>query len=298
MNNNQLCRSVLFMPAHIERYIDNGIISDADILVFDIEDGVPFDKKETARAIIKRKLKTCKTTKPLFIRINSRDSGMMEKGIEKLSCSSVNGFILTKVKTKYDILYVEKLLNKIEKIKGIKSNRIKIIPLIEVCEGVLNVLDIAKASKRNIALIFGHEDFLADLQIENDCNVLRIPKMMVAMAARAAGIQPINSPYLHIKDAKGCVKHIKESLKLGFCGMMVLHPTQIRFANKEFLPSKEKIDWAQKIIALDEIGMKNGRSVTYSNGCFVAPPIVKRAKNIISIVEYSKKMGDSLFRRK
>jgi len=282
-----LLRSVLFVPAHVDKFIDKAIKSDADILMFDLEDGVPEDKKELARDSLKNKLIDRQIDLPVFVRVNARETGLLEKDLESLGLPQVKGFLFPKVKDAADILFFEQILEKIEQKQSLPKGHFKILALLETAEGVLNALEIAKASPRMLALVFGHEDFLLDMQAEHaqtTANLL-VPRMMVVMAARAAGCLPIDTPYLDIKNVEGCAERVSESRELGFSGMLVLHPLQIEVANNGYAPSEVEIEKARNIVALCEDAKKNNRSIAFANGKFVAPPILKQAKLVLAFVE-------------
>lgn len=285
--DNLLLRSVLFVPAHVDSFFDKAIKSDADVLMFDLEDGVPEDKKVFARDFLRNKLLTMRIDLPLFIRVNAKETGLLEEDLKAFGLSQVQGFLFPKVKSPQDIVFFEQTLEKIEKRQRLPNGHFKMLALLETAEGVLNALQIAKASKRILALVFGHEDFLFDMQAEHalgSMNLL-VPRMMVVMAARAVGCFPIDTPYLQIKNSKGCIKHVKEGRKLGFAGMLVLHPSQIEIVNKRYSPSKEEIEKAKKIIALSNDAQKHNRSIAFADGKFVAPPILKQANSVLAYAE-------------
>ena len=179
----------------------------ADALILDLEDSVPEDKKMQTRTTLRKKVFLCKKQSPLFVRVNAKDTGLLEKDIEAMALPEIDGFILPKVRNAKDIIYLEHLLLKIENKNKFNTGKFLILPLIENSEAVLNVFDIAKSSKRIHALIFGHEDFLLDIHATHtsDLNNLIVPKAMISMAARAIGCQPIDTPYLNIKDVDGCI---------------------------------------------------------------------------------------------
>jgi len=285
LGENIILRSVFFVPAHINKFFDKAIESAADVLAFDLEDGVPSDTKEAARASLSLKLSENALPYPVLVRVNARETGLFEKDVAAMILPGVNGFIFPKVKTAQDITYFADLLSKLEEQNKMKEGKYLIFPLIEMAEAVLNVLEIAKASERIAGLIFGHEDFLLDLQGRHaaDANNLLVPRMMVSMAARAAGIQPIDTPYLQLKDLEGCVKHVQKSRELGFSGMLVLHPAQIDVANNGYAPSKEEIERAEKIVSLSDEAKANNRSIAYADGKFIAPPILKQAKLLLDM---------------
>jgi len=282
---NLLLRSMLFVPGHVDRFFDSAKKSTADTLVLDLEDSVPGDKKELARKVLKNKVALYESALPLFVRINSRETGFLEKDLDAMVSSKILGFVFPKVKNSDDIIYLENLLLKLEKQNKITPGQLSILPLIETAEAVLNVYNIAKASKRILALIFGHEDFLLDIQATHSISSdnLLVPRMMIVMAARATGCQPIDTPYLEIRNLEGCAEHVHKSREFGFSGMLVLHPSQVKIANEGYTPSKEEVENAEKIVALYNEARKNNRSIAFSEGKFIAPPILKQAEHVLKM---------------
>lgn len=286
-----ILRSMFFVPAHIDKFFDNAIGSEADALVFDLEDGVPIDQKKSARESLRAKLSSIKISQPIFIRLNAKETGLLEEDAQALALSAVAGFVVPKVRNVADILYFDNILLALEKKNGLKEGKFVFFPLIETAESALNILAIAKASKRIRGLIFGHEDYLLDIQGEHavDNRNLLVPRSLLVMAARAAGCSPIDTPYLDIKNLAGCAKHVIESRELGFDGMLVLHPGQIKVANEGYFPSEEEIAQAEKILLINEEAQKNGRNIAFSEGKFMAPPILKQAKLLLERAKSPKK---------
>lgn len=271
------------MPAHVDRFFDNAVKSEADALIFDLEDGVPIDKKQSARESLREKVSKLKKSHPVFVRLNAKETGLLEEDARAMALPAVDGFVLPKIRTADDIKSFESLLAGLEEQGGLTKGKFACFPLIETAEAVLNILDIARASKRIGGLIFGHEDYLLDIQGEHapDNRNLLVPRSLIVMAARAAGCSPIDTPYLDIKNLEGCAKHVEESRELGFDGMLVLHPGQIKVANEGYSPSAEEIAQAEKIIRINEDAQKNDRNIAFAEGKFVAPPILKQAQFLL-----------------
>jgi len=293
MNNayEPIMRSLLFVPAHVDKFFDKAIKSEADALILDLEDSVPEDKKMSARNSLRRRLVSQKFKVPILVRINARATGLLREDIEKTALPAVQGFVVPKVINMSDIAYVDAILQKCEKRHNIRIGTFVIFPLIETAEAVLNVLSIARSSKRIRGLIFGHEDYLHNmraLHTDNAGNLL-FPRTMIAMAARAAGCCPIDTPYLDIKNLDGCAQHVKESRAIGFSGMLVLHPMQIDIANKGYAPSQEEVARAKRIVSLNQAASKNNRSIVFVEGKFIAPPILKQAELILRMSEMIRK---------
>lgn len=278
-------RSLLFVPGHIDRFFESALKSDADAIVIDLEDSVPEMSKDDARLLVTTRLDAIPAGRPVFVRINGKTTGRMKLDVRACIHNRLTGLIVPKVSSAEDILSIDRYLSELEAEAELLIGRVKMFPLIETCGAVLQALDIVKASKRNLGLVFGHEDFLLDLQgthTTDDLNLL-MPRMMVVMAARTIGGHPIDTPYLNIKDMAGFREKVLTSRALGFSGTLILHPTQIETANTGYAPSTEEICEARKIIAQVEASMKESRSIAYSDGRFTAPPILKQAKQTLEL---------------
>ena len=128
------------------------------------------------------------------------------------------------------------------------------------------------------------KDFIFNIRgsyTKDDRNLL-YARSKIVLAARSHGCLPIDTPYLNILDKKGCGKTAQKSKALGFSGMLALHPNQVNIINKCFAPSKKEIFEAKQIIKQDKKNKINKRNISFSKGMFVAPPMLKKAKQILS----------------
>ena len=280
-----LTRSLLFVPGHNERYLRSAILSDADIILPDIEDSVqPCENKQLSRDTILRFLKENKFgCKEIFPRVNSPESGELLKDIIQLSVPGIKGFMYPKAKTGNDIYFFDKLLESVEVQKGLEIGTFKIIPLIETTSAVLNVQDICKSSSRIIAIAYGCEDFVTDLQGIHDLEgtSLFVPRALIALAARANNVIPIDTVHVKINDLVDLEKNLKIAKNLGFEGMLCLHPKEIPLIHSYFSPSKDEIENAQRIINLYNSSEKKAKGVFLNGDELIGPPMIKDAKNIL-----------------
>jgi citrate lyase subunit beta/citryl-CoA lyase len=281
-----LMRSLMFVPGHNEKLLNSASLSDADVLLLDIEDSVqPLTNKQVARDKIKEWVALGKFNKHLvFPRINDRESGQLLKDVYQLSIPGVGGFMYPKSKKGEDIYFIDKLLETIEYEKGLEIGTFKLIPLIETAAAVLNAQQICEASKRVIAIAFGCEDFITDLEGIHDIDQdsLFTPRAMIAMAARATGVIPIDTVHIKVHDLADLEKNLIISRNLGFEGMMILHPKELPLAHKYYSPSNEDLEWAKEIILLSQEAFSAGKGVVMKDNKFIGPPIVKMAKKIIA----------------
>lgn len=285
MKQTNLLRSLMFVPGHNEKLLTSANKSDADVLLLDIEDSVqPVSNKVIAREKIVEKLQSGFFKNHLvFPRVNDRESGQLLKDVNALTVEGVDGFMYPKSHTGKDVYFFDKLLETIEYEKGLPVGSFKIIPLIETSAAVLNAQEIIQSSDRVIAIAFGCEDFITDLEGVHDDEEKSIftPRAMIAMAARANGVIPIDTVHIKVHDLDDLEKNLKIARTLGFEGMLVLHPKEIDLVHKYFSPSDEDIKEAKEMLRLKETAEKDNKGVAILNGKFIGPPMVIAAKKTL-----------------
>src|SRR5690606_9026626 len=207
-----LLRSLMFVPSHNEKLMTSAAKSDADVLLLDIEDSVqPFSNKQVARDTIIDYVSNGRfADKIIFPRVNDRESGELLKDIMQLTIEGVYGFMYPKSKRGEDIYFFDKLLETVEYEKNIPVGTFKIIALIETASAVINVQEICTASNRVIAVAYGSEDFITDLEGIHDAEhtSLYVPRAMIAMAARATGVTPIDTVHVRVHDLEDLEENI------------------------------------------------------------------------------------------
>lgn len=288
-----LLRSLLFVPSNNKKLLTSAVNSDADLLIPDLEDSVYKDvDKQAGRNLILQMLEKNEFKEKLvFPRINDRESGNLLKDVYQLADKGIHGFVYPKAKKAEDIYFIDKLLDTIEFEKKIEKGTFKLIPLIETTSAVLEAKKISKASKRVIAIAFGAEDFVADLESggSDDYNEsFFVPRSIIAMAARSASIIPIDTVHIKVHDLEDLKKNLVISKKLGFEGMLILHPKEIELAHEYYSPNIKEIEYARKVIDLSDKAAKKGISVTIMENKFIGPPFVKKAKKILQKYELIK----------
>ena len=290
-----LMRSLMFVPAHNEKFMRSAAKSEADILLFDIEDSVqPAENKQLARNMVLKLIEEgIFNDHVIFPRINDRESGHLLKDVTQLTINGINGFMYPKAKRGEDIYFFDKLLETIEYEKGFEKGTFKIIPLIETASAVMNVFEICTASPRVIAIAYGSEDFITDLQGIHDAEhqSLFTPRAMIAMAARANNIEPIDTVHVRVKDLSDLETNLKISKKMGFGGMLALNPIEIPLIHQYFSPSEIEVENAREMLGLDEEARKDNRGVAIMNGKFIGPPFVAKAKKILKKHDQIKRKG-------
>lgn len=281
-----LFRSLMFVPAHNEHLLEKAVTFDADVLLLDIEDSVqPVENKQKARDNILKFLQQGKFKgKPIYPRINDRESGFLLQDVYQLTVPGIEGFVYPKATCPEDIYFIGKLLETIEYEKHIPVGTFKLIPLIETTGAAINVQAICNACQRVIAVAFGCEDFVTDLQGKHDIEgiSIQVPRALIAMGARAAGVYPIDTVHIRVHDLDDLEKNLMLSKKLGFEGMMVLNPKELPLVHKYYTPTEEEFTWAEDMVQLSAEAFKNGKGVALSkDNQFIGPPMLKMANNIL-----------------
>jgi citrate lyase subunit beta/citryl-CoA lyase len=213
------------------------------------------------------------------------------KDISALTIEGVAGFVYPKAKGGEDLYFFDKLLETVEYEKGLPIGTFRVVPLIETAAAVLNAQEICLASDRVIAIAYGCEDFVADLQgvHDHEGRSLFTPRALIAMAARATGVIPIDTVHINVHDLEELEENIKIARILGFEGMLILHPKELELAHRYFSPSEEEVEHADKVLELHEKAKKMGKGVAILDQTFIGPPMVIAAKKSIERHELIKR---------
>ncbi len=280
-------RTFLFVPGHIDKMLAKGASSDADCVALCLEDAVPDEEKENARKKIREVLeRDLYKKKTVFVRINPIETGLTLKDLEGVACKELNGFVYPMAYTPDDIKKFDAQLSLTEDQLGLVKGHFSIIVLIETPLAVLNAYEIAKASDRVVGLLFGCEDYMAEMESrysENEMSLF-VPRSLIAMAARAAGIEAIDTPYVRVHDLEGLERFATLGRDLGMSGMLVMTPRQIDTAKKCYTPSREEMEYATEVVESAEQARKEGRGIIVVNDKFISPPTLKQAIKLLDRV--------------
>ena len=284
MNNIYLMRSLMFVPAHNTKLLESAVKRNADVLLLDIEDSVPYTKKQKSRDNIKEFAKrTDLNGKLLFPRVNDRESGELLKDIYQLTIEGISGFMYPKATKGEDIYFFGKLLETIEYEKGLPIGTFKIIPLIETAGAVINIREICCSYTRVIAVAFGCEDYVTDLQGKHDPEgqSIMMARNLISIGARSCGVLPIDTVHIKVHDLEDLERNLILSKKLGFEGMLVLNPKELPLVHQYYSPTEEELVWAKEMLQLSEEAQQEGKGVAVKDNKFIGPPMVKMAWNIL-----------------
>jgi len=259
----------------------------ADVIILDLEDAVSQNEKIDARFLVRNALGILDFgDAEVMVRINPFSNGG-EEDLRVVLPALPDAIMLPKTNGAKDIEKLDALIELFEKANSVLGGQIKLFPLIETAEGVLNAFAIAKASKRNVMLTFGAEDFTADIGVKKskDGKELLLAKQQVVLAAKATGIQASDTVYSDFEDIEGLIRDTESSKSIGFDGRGVIHPLQIEHIHKVYMPTEEEIGYARKVVAALEEAEKKGTGVASLGSKMIDAPVAKRAKRVLKLAE-------------
>ncbi|HHU07414.1 MAG TPA: CoA ester lyase [Clostridiaceae bacterium] len=285
-----MIRSLLFIPGNSPVMLQNGAVLPADALILDLEDAVATDQKDAARTLVASALHTVDYPKEIIVRINSFDSDYWQQDLEEIIPLRPQAIMPTKCSDSSTIRSIAEKISELERQSNIGEGTVKLIPLIETARGVLNAYEIASASPRIVALLLGGEDLTADLQCERTKGGKEIfySRSSIVIAARAAGVEPIDTPFTDVDDDEGLIEDAKLALSLGFSGKAVISPRHLAAINEIFSPQAEAVKYAREVISAIEGAKKAGKGVASLHGKMIDAPIVSRAKRVL---EQARRLG-------
>jgi len=255
-------RSCLAVPGSSARFLEKAQGLPADQVFLDLEDAcAPLVKQSARHAVVDALNNGDWGGKTRAVRVNDWTTQWTYRDVITVvegAGASLDCIMLPKVAGPADIQALDLLLTQIEKAMGLEAGRIGIEAQIESAGGLVNVEAIAVSSPRLETIIFGPADFMASVGMRSlvvgeqppgyPADAYHYILMRILVAARAQNLQPIDGPYLQIRNADGFRAAARRAAALGFDGKWVLHPDQIAAANEIFSPSQEDYDHAELIL--------------------------------------------------
>lgn len=260
----------------------------ADALVADLEDSVPPSEKSAARELVAELMPSLSQRgRKVMVRVNSLDTGRTAEELRAVVSPELYGVSLGKVESAWHIRECHRLLSVEEQRRGMPTGTVKIIPWIESAAGILSASDIASASSRVVAMAFGAEDFTNDMGIQRTEaeEEVAFPRALVPIAARAAGIVALDTPYVRFRDAEGLRREAESAASLGYKGKFSIHPAQLETINAVFTPKEDDLEYARRVVAAWEESTALGRGALALDGEMVDVPVVKRAYNLLDLAK-------------
>jgi len=275
--------SRLYLPGNNPSLMINAGLHSADGIILDLEDSVAPVRKDEARLLVRNALRQLDFRgAERMVRINQGERGMDD--LDALIPQNVNLVLIPKCENPENVREVAERIRDILAESGL-TNPVYLMPIIESALGVELAFDIARADESVVAMAVGLEDLTADMGVRRtrEGNETLYARNRIVNAAKAAGIQPIDSVFPDVADMEGLRNNVAVSKALGFEGMGCIHPRQIAVIRQGFAPETDEIEKSKKIVIAYEDALSKGLGVVALGSKMIDPPVVTRALRTIDL---------------
>ncbi len=276
---------MMFVPGNNPAMMQDAFIYGPDSIMLDLEDSVAMAEKDAARLLVYNALRTVDYgDTEMVVRINPLSTPYGKKDVEAVVKAGVHVVRMPKTETAEEVHEVEREIERVEAELGCVG-RTKIMAAIESALGVVNAYAIATASPRMMGIALGAEDYCANLKTQRSPEgmELLLARQTIVVAARAAGIDALDTVYSNLNDMETFRKEVELIKTLGFDGKSIINPRQIQVVNEVFAPTAKAIEKARAIIAAIKEAEARGSGVVSLNGKMVDRPVVIRAQRTIDL---------------
>ena len=287
-------RSFLFAPGNVARRVEKALTLDADALIVDLEDSVAIAEKAATRKSAAAALERPRRPRG-YVRVNAPSSPFCFSDLNEVLHAKVEGVVLPKVESAADLHAIDWLMWNLERERGIAEGTIDLMPQIETAAGVQRVDRILQA--RNLRpyrgpwrvkrVCFGAADYANDIGLSPTLEEpeLADARARIVLASRAAGMEnPIDSPWFHFKEVEAFGRALERSRRGGFQGRCCVHPDQIAPVNAAYMPAREELAAAERIVAAFREAESRGQAAIQVDGQMIDYPVAHRAQALLDAV--------------
>jgi len=279
-------RSLLFVPGNRPDMLTKASPLTPDAFVPDMEDSVPLEEKANARQVTASFLpQLAQGGVSVIPRVNALETGLLEEDLAAVVGPHIYGVSVGKIYTPQDVETIAALLANLEHKAGVPVGHTKLVLWMETALAIVHAYAISTASPRIVAVAFGGEDFTHDMGIERttDDTEVAVPRSLVCVAARAANVLALDTPYFLFRDPDGLRQNAQASKKIGFKGKFAIHPAQLDIINATFSPSPVEVEYARRVVDAFAEAERTGKGSTSLDGKVVDVPVVKRARAVLDV---------------
>ena len=279
---DRLRRSRLYLPGSEPKYFINAVLHGPDAIILDLEDSVHHAEK-MRRAFLSATRCAPWISASASAWCASTSCPWASKIWRRLFPNRRTWCCFPKAELPEQIAETDRMIGELKGRYGI-TRPIWLMPILESALGIENASAIAQASKNVVALTIGLEDYTADLGVAKTAEGREslYARSRLVNAARAMGVQAIDSVFGDVGDMDGLRRWAENSRALGFEGMGCIHPGQIPVIHEAFAPSAAEIEKALKIVAAFEEAQQRGLGVVSLGSKMIDPPVVHRAQKLVN----------------
>ncbi|WP_175820024.1 CoA ester lyase [Burkholderia sp. BCC0419] len=277
-------RSLLYVPAHVPRFVEKAATSAADALILDLEDSVPFACKHDARDGLADAVPRLRAAgRDVLVRANG-PLDLLVPDLRAAVQAGVHGIVLPKVRGGSHVEAIDELLATLEDEAGAAPGSTRIVAIIETPRAFQAMDRIPRASPRVVAMMLGGADFALNCESGTGADVLRVPKQLLIIAARAAGILPLGllGGLDELRDLDAFERIARTSAAFGYAGATCIHPLQVDALNRAFRPDDDAVRDARAVLAAYDDARANGRGALRIDGRMVDAAGVAQATRVLA----------------
>ena len=281
------CRTWLFVPGADREALAKAPDSRADVLIQELEDFTPPERRPAARLLAPEILAAWKAAgRVSAVRINSLAADGQED-LTAVMAGAPEVVLLPMVQTREEMVALDDAVGKLETQQGLDLGQTKLVPTVETARGLVHTGEIASASPRIVAALLGAEDLANDLGAERgrDGSELTYARQRFLVECRAAGVIPIDFPYTWA-DLQGAVDDSARGRRLGYTAKAVVQPAHAEAINAVFTPSRDAIAAAERIVAAFEAARASGEGRALVDGALVEVPAYRAAKRLLERAKF------------
>lgn len=281
--DEQVMRSLLFVPGSDERKLAKVGTFGADVLVVDLEDAVADEEKTAARQTTRAAIPTYGAGQAVTVRVNGIQTGRLEDDIAAVVCPGLDGVMVPKIEDTDTLQVVDRSLAQAERECGLEVGHVRVLALVETPRGIARCDEILEsAPARTLTAVFGLGDFSVALGVDltEEGTELLYARGRVVIAARAGGLAaPIDGPYLRLEDMEGLLRDSRRSRALGFQGRVTVYPRQVQGVLQAYSElSEEEAEAARKVVSAFEEAEARGVASLRVDGRFIDYPLYRLAR--------------------
>ncbi|HUX04421.1 MAG TPA: CoA ester lyase [Acidimicrobiales bacterium] len=286
MNAHRSLRAMLFVPGNSATKLAKLATLAAHSFIVDLEDSVPPNEKERARAMVADLVRHSRDEE-LYVRINDVASPYATDDLAAVLDEHLAGVVVPKAESPDDLVRVNELIDALAHERGLDATRVGVIATIETAAGLHRVEAIAGVGGHLRRLGFGAGDFALDLGLdwpdeEGTPEIMLWAKSQLAIASRLAGLAPPHDgAFTNYRDLEGLAREARQSRRLGFGGKHVIHPSQVAVVEDVFRPSERQIERARRLIEAFEEAERSGSGALGLDGELIDYAIVNRARRLL-----------------
>lgn len=293
-------RSMLFVPGHRKGWAEKAVAAGSDAVILDLEDSVPFDMKADTRHMVAETIAELRKAHPdvgIYVRLNALETGMMGDDLEAVAVPGCDGFLLPKTFGARDVVTAEALVDHYERRNGVEPGTLEFILSLETAQAYAECEAMITASPRSATLFAGTA---RDADVSRSIGFDFTPsgeetlylRSRAVLATRAAGKDfPLVGVWQDLQDDEGAWNFARSNKRLGFRGMVSIHPKHVAIANEVFTPSEGEVKFYREMIEAFEAGLEQGLAAVTYEGMHIDLAHVKTAKEVIALHDTLRSRG-------